>query len=133
MPQRIAQRLRVFVSSRMSELAPERKLLKEALDELKVDAWVFEEDAGARSESIEETFLEGVETADLYLGIFWKGYGPYTREEYDHAAKLKRDRLVYEKRTELEGREPELQEFLDDLSQVESGVTPKWFESELAV
>ena len=47
----------------MSELAPERRLVKEALDELKVDAWVFEEDAGARPESIEETFLEEVEAA----------------------------------------------------------------------
>ena len=48
MPQRIAPRLRVFVSSRMAELAPERKLVKEALDQLRVDAWVFEEDAEAR-------------------------------------------------------------------------------------
>jgi hypothetical protein len=43
----IFQRLRVFVSSKMRELAPERQALKVALDALRVDAWVFEEDSGA--------------------------------------------------------------------------------------
>ena len=129
MPQPIIPRLQVFVSSRMGELAHERKLVKDALDELKVDAWLFEQDAGARPDSIEETFLREVGAADLYLGIFWKGYGPYTREEYEHAAKLKKDRLVYEKRTDLGGRESELAEFLEELNHVETGVTPKWFHS----
>ena len=130
MPERIGQRLRVFVSSKMSELAPERLLVKAALDELEVDAWVFEKDAGARPGSIEETFLEEVETADLYLGIFWRGYGPYTREEYDHALKLGKDRLIYEKRADIESkREPALQAFLDEAGGVETGVTPRWFGS----
>ena len=51
----IFQRLRVIVSSKMQELAPERKALKAALDDLKVDAWVFEEDAGARPVPIEKS------------------------------------------------------------------------------
>ncbi len=44
---RIFDRLRVFVSSRMEELRPERDRVRAALDELKVDAWIFERDAGA--------------------------------------------------------------------------------------
>jgi hypothetical protein len=48
----IFPRLRVFVSSKMQELALERQALKVALDELKVDAWVFEQDAGAGPISI---------------------------------------------------------------------------------
>ncbi len=44
---RIFDRLRVFVSSRMAELRPGRDRVRAALDELKVDAWVFERDAGA--------------------------------------------------------------------------------------
>ncbi len=44
---RIFDRLRVFVSSRMIEMRPERDRVRAALDELKVDAWVFERDAGA--------------------------------------------------------------------------------------
>src|SRR4029077_20204479 len=83
----IFDRLRVFVSSKMQELAPERQALKAALDALKVNAWVFEQDAGARPVSIQKAFLEEVEAADLYIGLFWKGYGDYTIEEYEHARK----------------------------------------------
>ena len=44
---RIFDRLRVFVSSRMEELRPERDRVRAALDELKVEAWIFERGAGA--------------------------------------------------------------------------------------
>ena len=125
----IFPRLRVFVSSKMQELAPERQAIKAALEDLKVEAWVFEQDAGARPESIEKTFLEEVEAADLYIGLFWKGYGDYTIEEYEHAQKLGKDCLIYEKRAALNGqRDPTLQAFLDHLSDVKSGVTIKWFD-----
>src|SRR5262245_9521944 len=125
----IFQRLRVFVSSKMQELAPERQVLKAALDVLKVEAWVFEDDAGARPLSIEKAFLEEVEAADLYIGLFWKGYGDYTIEEYEHARKLGKDCLIYEKRAALNGqRDPRLQAFLDRLGNVETGLTIKWFD-----
>jgi DNA polymerase III delta prime subunit len=128
----IFQRLRVFVSSKMQELAPERQALKAALDALKVDAWVFEQDAGARPVSIEKAFLEEVEAADLYIGLFWKGYGDYTIEEYEHARKRGKDCLIYEKRAALNGdRDPRLQEFLDRLGNVEKGLTIKWFDDPL--
>ena len=68
----IFPRLRVFVSSKMQELAPERQAIKAALDDLKVGRWLFEQVAGARPESIERTFLEEIEAADLYIGLFWK-------------------------------------------------------------
>ncbi len=123
----IFQPLRVFVSSRMEELAAERAAVKEALGELRIDAWLFEKDAGARPGSIEQTFLDEVEAADLYLGLFWNGWGNYTREEYEHAGTHHKDRLVYEKRTELENRDARLQQFLDELGAVESGVTVRRF------
>src|SRR5215469_6142860 len=128
----IFQRLRVFVSSKMQELAPERQVLKAALDALKVDAWVFEQDAGARPESIQKAFLSEVEAADLYIGLFWKGYGEYTIQEYEHARKLGKDCLIYEKRAALDGqRDPRLQAFLDRLGNAETGLTIKWFEDPL--
>ena len=128
----IFPRLRVFVSSKMQELAPERQALKKALDDLKVDAWVFEQDAGARPESIQKAFLHEVEAADLYVGLFWKGYGDYTIEEYEHAQKLGKDCLIYEKRAALNGqRDPRLQAFLDRLGNVETGLTIKWFDDPL--
>src|SRR5215470_11897078 len=128
----IFQRLRVFVSSKMAELAPERRALKTALEALKVEAWVFEQDAGARPESIQKAFLGEVDAADLYIGLFWKGYGEYTIEEYEHAQKLGKDCLIYEKRAALDGkRDPRLQAFLDRLDNVETGVTIKWFNDPL--
>src|SRR5215813_8066528 len=128
----IFQRLRVFVSSKMQELATERQAVKEALDALKVDAWVFEQDAGARPVSIEKAFLKEVEEADLYIGLFWKGYGDYTIEEYEHARKLGKDCLIYEKRAALNvQRDPRLQAFLDRIGNVERGLTIKWFDDPL--
>jgi hypothetical protein len=122
------QRLRIFVSSKMQELAAEREAIKAALEELHVKAWVFEKDAGARSQTIQETYLEEVEAADLYIGVFWKGYGPYTIEEYEHAQMLGMDCLIYDKRDDIQGhRDPELQAFLDRISAVESGLTVRWF------
>jgi hypothetical protein len=45
---------------------------------MRIESFVFEADAGARPQTIEETFLEEVEGADLYIGVFWRGYGRYT-------------------------------------------------------
>jgi len=75
----IYERLRVFVSSRMQELAPERAAIKAALDELNMDGWVFEEDAGARPQGIQQTYKDEVDRADLYIGLFWRDYGDYGR------------------------------------------------------
>jgi hypothetical protein len=125
----IYERLRVFVSSKMEELGPERQAIKTALNNLKVDGWMFEEDAGARPQTIRQTFLEEVKAADLYVGVFWKGYGDYTIEEYEHSCKLGKDCLIYEKRPDLEGRDPRLQSFLDRVGQVETGLTIQRFET----
>lgn len=37
----------------MAELANERAVIKKLLDEAEIDAWVFEEDAGARPKTRE--------------------------------------------------------------------------------
>ncbi len=119
----------VFVSSRMNELAPERVAVRKALEELRVGAWLFENDAGARPESIQTTFLEEIKEAKIYVGLFWKGYGAYTIEEYEHASKLGKDCLIYEKRSGIENRDKDLQHFLDTLNKVETGHTVRWFTS----
>jgi hypothetical protein len=114
--------LRVFVSSKMQELAEERQAIKAALDDMRIESFVFEADAGARPRTIEETFLEEVEGADLYIGVFWRGYGRYTIEEYDRATALGMDCLIYEKREAVDGqRDPELAAFLERLGDVEAG------------
>jgi hypothetical protein len=88
--------------------------IRAALAEMHIEAFVFEKDAGARPYSIQQTYLEELEAANLYIGVFWKGYGKYTIEEYEHAQTLGMDCLSYEKREEVgNGRDPELQAFLD--------------------
>jgi hypothetical protein len=124
----IYERLRVFVSSRMQELAPERGVIRSALGELHIDGWVFEEDAGARPQAIQQTYKQEIDAADLYIGLFWRGYGDYTIDEFNYATEKNKDRLIYEKRDGIEGeRDPRLQVFLDRIGKVESGLTVRWF------
>ena len=126
----IYDRLRIFVSSRMEELAPERSAIRAALSELHVDAWVFEDDAGARSKTIQQTYQQEIAAADLYIGLFWRGYGDYTIDEFNCATEKSKDRLIYEKRSDIEGRrDPKLQAFLNQIGKVESGLTIRWFET----
>lgn len=114
----------------MEELARERALVKDALAELKIDAWIFEEDAGARPQSAQSTFRQELERADLYLGIFWNRLGQYTRDEFELAQILEKDSLLYEKRSGIEGRrEMELERFLERVGDVTKGLTVKHFES----
>ena len=124
----IYERLRVFVSSRMQELAPERAAIKGALDELNIDGWVFEEDAGARPQGIQQTYKEEVDSADLYIGLFWRDFGDYTIDEFNYATERNKDRLIYEKRADIDGkRDAKLQAFLDQIGKVETGLTARWF------
>jgi len=120
--------LRAFISSKMQELVGERQAIKAALADMHVEAFVFEDDAGARPQTIEDTFLEEVESADLYIGLFWIGYGPYTIQEYERASALGMDCLIYEKREAVDDRrDPQLAAFLETLGKVETGLTIKWF------
>jgi tetratricopeptide (TPR) repeat protein len=121
-------RLTVFVSSKMKELAEERQIIKHALDELEVNAFVFEADAGARPGSIRSTYLDELESSDLYVGLFWNGYGEWTQDEFNQARKMRKDCLLYEKRTEIDERDPRLQAFLDIHNKVQPGLTIRWFE-----
>jgi len=111
----------------MDELSSERESIEQALNELNIQAWKFETHAGARPHSIQETYLRELEAVDLYIGIFWKGYGAHTIQEYIQARKIGIPCFIYEKRTELEDRAPQLQTFLDEISSVSSGITIQWF------
>ena len=125
---KIFERLRIFISSRMQELAPERVAIRDALDQLNLDGWIFEMDAGARPQGIQGTYRQEINDSDLYIGVFWRDYGDFTIDEFNYAKEKHKDCLVYEKRTEIDGqRDPKLQEFLDQIGKVETGITGRWF------
>jgi tetratricopeptide (TPR) repeat protein len=124
----------VFVSSKMKELAPERQALHKLLPQLstdlvKVRAWVFEDDAPAASKSIREVYLDALKRSGLYIGVFWNEYGEWTIDEFQRATEWSIDRHIYVKNVQAEQRDPRLQTFLDEQSNVVSGITPKWFTS----
>lgn len=123
--------LTVFVSSSMDELADERRLVHAALSEFHVEGWLWEEDAGARPDPIRTTYLDAVKDCDIYLGVFWLRYGPYTIEEFECARQHGKPCLVYEKRVGLDGRESALTDFLKRIQQVDSAdsLTICWFET----
>ncbi|MGI9646813.1 MAG: DUF4062 domain-containing protein, partial [Ilumatobacteraceae bacterium] len=122
--------LRFFVSSRMQELANERAIVAATLEEMGVDAFVFEDDAGARPGTIVETYRDELAVSDVYLGLFWLGYGDYTNDEYQAALRAGLPCLVYEKQPGPdEQRDPALADFLERIGHVEDGdVTVAWFD-----
>ena len=122
-------RLSIFVSSSMAELPEERQALKVTLEAMQVDAWVWEKDAGAQSRTIRETYLDEVERADIFIGIFWRKYGLYTVEEYERARKLRKPILVYEKDVDLEARDPHLRDFLERIGRVDGDTAPGRFKT----
>jgi tetratricopeptide (TPR) repeat protein len=123
-----------FISSKMQELAPERRALRDLLPTLgqgvvDLRAWVFEDDAPASNLSIREVYLKALSSASLYIGLFWNDFGQYTLDEFEQATRRGIDRHIYVKDVDADKRDPRLADFLNSISAVTSGVTPKWFKS----
>jgi hypothetical protein len=114
------QPLSLFISSKMSELADERRAIQAALAEFEMYGWLWEDDAGVRPEPIRSTYLTEVVACDIYIGLFWLGYGQYTIEEFEHARQHEKPSLIYEKYVITHQRDPKLQAFLDKLQQVKN-------------
>lgn len=123
----MTNKLRIFISSSMVEFAEERQMIKAALEDLLHDAWLFEMDAGARPETVEQAFIEEVENSDIYLGLFWQKYGEYTIQEYGHARNVRKPCLVYQREIDQENRDPKLKKFLKRVNNVRMGVSTRWF------
>lgn len=126
------QKFHAFISSKMAEMEIERKALFEFLPTLdygviKLNAWVFERDTPASEEPIRQVYLEALQNAVLYIGLFWNKYGEWTIDEFDNATKWGIDRHVYIKNVDTHLRDPRLQKFLDKHTEVTSGITIKWF------
>jgi predicted ATPase/class 3 adenylate cyclase len=115
------QRLRVFVSSTLGELAKERAAVKEAVASLRLSPVLFE--LGARPHPPRHLYRAYLEQSHIFLGIYWQSYGWMApgmqvsgiEDEYGLAKGL--PRLIYVRRPAPD-RDPRLQAFLD---RVESG------------
>jgi len=109
---------RVFISSSMAELAEEREVIKQVIQQSGYQPFLYEHDAGARPCNHEETFVNALKASHLYVGVFWNKYGPYTVQEFELAKDCRIPRLVFEKESQPAIRDPKLQEFLDTYNKV---------------
>jgi predicted ATPase len=114
------QRLRVFVSSTLGELADERRAVARAISALRLTPVMFE--SGARPHPPQELYRAYVAQSDVFIGLYWQRYGwvgPGMRiSGLEEELTLARDlpRLLYVKRPAPE-REPRLAELLDRVKQ----------------
>jgi predicted ATPase len=109
------QRLRVFVSSTLEELAAERRAVRDAVTGLRLVPVMFE--LGARPHPPREVYRAYLAQSQVFIGIYWQRYGWVApgeqisglEDEYLLSAGL--PRLLYVK-TPAPDREPRLAELL---------------------
>jgi predicted ATPase len=67
------QRLRVFVSSTLGELADERRAVSRAITALRLTPVMFEQ--GARPHPPREVYRAYMAQSDVFIGLYWQRYG----------------------------------------------------------
>ena len=105
------QRLRVFVSSTLGELAAERRAVARAIAAARLTAVMFE--AGARPHPPRELYRAYLAQSDVFVGLYWQRYGQVgpgmqvsgLEEEFELSREL--PRLLYVK-VPAPDREPRL-------------------------
>ena len=109
------QRLRVFVSSTLKELAPERRAARAAIERLALAPVMFE--LGARPHPPRSLYRAYLEQSDIFVGVYWEEYGWVApgeevsglEDEWDLAPDI--PKLIYIKRSEH--RQERLHELLE--------------------
>jgi predicted ATPase len=110
------QRLRVFVSSTLEELAEERAAVSRAVSALRLTPVMFE--LGARPHPPQDLYRAYLEQSDIFIGLYWQRYGwvgpgmdiSGLQDEFELSRPI--PRLLYVK-TPAPDRDPRLSELLD--------------------
>ena len=117
------QKLRVFISSTINELAEERKLAREAISKLRLIPVLFE--MGARPHPPRELYRAYLEQSQIFVGFYGNSYGWIAPDmeisglEDEYLLSGTKPKLIYVKRTKTP-RQPRLEELLSKIQ--ESGV-----------
>ena len=109
------QRVRVFVSSTLAELADERRAVSRAISALRLAPVMFE--LGAQPHPPQEVYRAYLAQSDVFVGLYWQRYGwigpgmkiSGLEDEFDLSREL--PRLLYIK-APAPGREPRLADLL---------------------
>jgi predicted ATPase len=114
------QRLRVFVSSTLAELADERRAVSRAISTLRLTPVMFE--LGARPHPPRELYRAYLAQSDIFIGLYWQRYGQIApgmevsglEDEFELSQQM--PRLLYVK-TPAPDREPRLADLLSRMKQ----------------
>jgi predicted ATPase len=109
------QRVRVFVSSALGELAAERRAVRDAITSLRLVPVMFE--LGARPHAPRSVYRDYLAQSQVFVGVYWQSYGWVApgeqvsglEDEYELSARL--PRLIYVK-SPAPDRQPRLAELL---------------------
>lgn len=123
----MADRLKIFISSTMKDLQPERNAVEKAIQKLGFEV-IRAETYGSTSHTSRETVRTMVRACDIYLGIFGACYGwmppgesiSVTEIEFREARDLGKHMLIYVK--DARQREPRQQEFLKRVEDFDKGL-----------
>ncbi len=123
------QRVRVFVSSTLQDLAAERQAVRDAVTRLRLVPVMFE--LGARPHPARQVYRAYLAQSQVFVGIYWQSYGWVAsgedvsglEDEYLLSAGL--PRLIYVK-SPAPGREPRLAQMLARIRD-EGGVSYQHF------
>ncbi|MCH6229300.1 DUF4062 domain-containing protein [Microbacterium sp. CFH 31415] len=112
------QRLRVFVSSTLAELAEERAAVARAITSLGLAPVMFE--LGARPHPPQELYRAYLAQSDVFVGLYWESYGwvgpgmDISGLEDEFRLSSGRPRLLYLKAPAPE-RQPRLEAMIDEI------------------
>src|SRR5215207_7690508 len=110
------QRLRVFISSTLEEMAPERLAAGEAIENLHLTPVMFE--LGARPHPPRALYRAYLEQSDVFVGLYWESYGwvapgeEVSGLEDEYGLSGDRPKLIYVK-TPAPHRQSRLSELID--------------------
>ncbi len=124
------QRLRVFISSTIRELAEERAVARSNIGEMRLHPILFE--TGARPHPPRDLYRAYLDQSDIFVGIYWESYG-WTAPDMEISGiedefELSDDmpKLIYVKEP-APGRDPGLRDLLERIAA--SGTSYKKFET----
>lgn len=123
------QRVRVFISSTINELADERLAAREAIENLRLIPVFFE--AGARPHPPRDLYSAYLEQSHIFVGIYWSSYGWVApgadisglEDEYRLCGN-KKPKLIYVKNSDK--RQPELDALLQDIQNSDTACYQKF-------
>jgi len=123
------QRLRVFISSTLKELADERVAARASVEGLQMIPVMFE--LGARPHPPKDLYQAYLKQSDIFVGIYWQSYGWIAEGETisgiedEYRLSDSHPRLIYVKEPAPD-REKKLNEMFDDIRS-RAGVSYKSF------